>query len=301
VRQVVAAAFAAALAAAVPMAPSVAAAADAQWPNFQEGDFVVKNYVFASGETLAELKLHYRTLGTPQRNSAGRIVNAVVMLQGNRGSGANWLRPKEADELFKPDQPLDAARYFIILPDMIGRGGSSKPSDGLRGRFPHYRYRDMVEMTHRLVTEGLGVAHIRLIVGASLGCMHGWLWAEQYPDLMDGVVGLSCQPIEISGRNWILRRAAAEAIRHDPDWQGGNYTKEPSHCIWGAAGRSLLPDSPVRIQEEAPTRAAADKLYDEQVARLAKSDANDSLYQLESIEDYNPEPGGSTRSRRACC
>jgi homoserine O-acetyltransferase len=265
-------------------------AAEGQWANLQEGDFILKNYAFKSGESLPELKLHYRTLGTAKRNAAGGIVNAVLLLQGNTGTGANWLRPAEADELFKPGQPLDAAKYFIIMPDAIGRGGSSKPSDGLRAKFPHYRYHDMVDMTHRLITERLNVAHLRLVIGASLGCMHGWLWAEMYPDLMDGVVGLSCQPIEISGRNRISRRAAAEAIRHDPDWNNGNYEKNPSHYIWSAAAGSFNPESAARIQEMAPTRAAADKLYDERVSQVAKGDANDALYRLESIEDYNPQP-----------
>ncbi|HVH76677.1 MAG TPA: alpha/beta fold hydrolase [Stellaceae bacterium] len=199
--------------------------ADAQWPNYREADFVVPNYVFRSGESLSELRLHYRTMGTPKRDASGGIVNGVLLLQGNTGTGANWLRPTLGPELFGPGQPLDAADWFIIMPDAIGRGGSSKPSDGLRGKFPHYRYRDMVESGYRLVTEGLGVSHLRLVIGSSMGGMHAWMWAEMYPDLMDGVVPLSCQPVEISGRNWIMRRAAAEAIRHDPDWHNGDYDK----------------------------------------------------------------------------
>jgi homoserine O-acetyltransferase len=277
---------------------SGATAAEPTWPNFHERDFVVQDFAFASGERLPKLKLHYRTLGTAQRNAAGQIVNAVLMLQGGRGSGADWLSPAEADELFKPDQPLDADRYFIILPDALGRGGSSKPSDGLRAKFPHYRYRDMVALTHRLVTDGLGVVHIRLIVGASLGCRQGFLWAEQYPDLMDGVVGLSCQPVAVGGRNRILRHAAAEAIRHDPDWHDGNYTTPPRHWVWAAAAQALLPESPARIQEEAPTREAADRLYEKEVARLAESDPNDVLYRLEAGADYNPEPDlGNIKAR----
>jgi homoserine O-acetyltransferase len=177
-----------------------------------------------------------------------------------------------------------------MVPDALGRGGSSKPSDGLKGKFPHYRYHDMVDSTHRLVTEALKVAHLRLVIGSSLGCMHSFMWAEMYTDLMDGVVGLSCQPVEISGRNWIMRRAAAEAIRHDPDWKDGNYDKNPTHYVYSAAAGSFMPESAARIQEMAPTRAAADKLYDERVARIAKGDANDSLWAVESIEDYSPEP-----------
>src|SRR5215475_1264481 len=188
------------------------------WPNYHEGDFVIRNYVFRSGETLSELKLHYRTLGTAKRDAAGKIVNGVLLLQGNTGTGANWLRPSLADELFGPGQPLDASQYFMIMQDALGRGGSSKPSDGLKGNFPHYRYHDMVDVTHRLITDGLKVAHLRLIIGSSLGCMQQFLWAEWFPDLMDGTVGLSCQPVEISGRNYMLRHGTAEAIRHDPAW-----------------------------------------------------------------------------------
>src|SRR6516162_1291557 len=173
-----------------------------RWPNYREDDFVIRNYVFRSGETLPELKLHYRTLGTARRNTAGKIINGVLLLQGNTGTGANWLRPSLADELFGSGQPLDATQYFMIMQDALGRGGSSKPSDGLRGNFPRYRYRDMVESGYRLITEGLGVAHLRLVIGSSMSGMHAWMWAEMYPDLMDGVVPLSCQPVEISGRNW---------------------------------------------------------------------------------------------------
>jgi homoserine O-acetyltransferase len=266
------------------------AAKRTEWPNYQDGDFVIRNYVFRSSETLPELKLHYHTLGNAKRNAAGKIVNGVLLLQGNTGTGANWLRPSLADELFAPGPPLDAAEYFMIMPDAIGRGGSSKPSDGLKGRFPRSRYHDMVESGHRLVTDGLGVAHLRLIIGSSMGGMHAWMWAEMYPDLMDGVVPISCQPVQISGRNWISRRAAAEAIRHDPEWNNGNYEKNPSHYIWTAAANSLRTESATRIQELAPTRAAADKLYEERLAQAAKGDANDALWAIEAIMDYNPEP-----------
>jgi homoserine O-acetyltransferase len=270
-------------------APALAQTQNTDWPNYREDTFIIADYKFASGETLPQLKLHYRTLGSAKRNAAGEIVNGVLLLQGNTGTGANWLRPTLSDELFKPGEPLDASRYFIIIPDALGRGGSSKPSDGLRGNFPHYRYHDMVDSVHRMVTEGLKVAHLRLVLGSSLGCMHSFLWAEMYPDLMDGIVGLSCQPVEISGRNWIMRRAAAEAIRHDPGWNDGNYDKNPTHYIYSAAAGSFMPESAARIQEMAPTRAAADQLYDERVARIAKRDVNDSLWAIESIEDYSPE------------
>ena len=266
-----------------------ATAAETNWPNYREDDFIVKNYGFKSGESLPEVKIRYRTLGTPKRDGNGNIANAVLLLQGNTGTGANWLRPTLADELFKPGEPLDASQYFIIMPDALGRGGSSKPSDGLRAKFPRYRYHDMVDLYHRLVADGLGIKHVRLVLGSSLGCMHTWMWGELYPDMADGLVALSCQPVEISGRNWIMRRAAAEAIRHDPDYKDGNYDKQPSAYIYSAAGQSFLTESPTRIQEMAPTRAAAAALYEKRL-EAERRDANDQLYAIESIIDYNPEP-----------
>ncbi|MGE3539817.1 MAG: alpha/beta fold hydrolase [Candidatus Tectimicrobiota bacterium] len=261
----------------------------ARWPHYREDDFIMSNFVFTSGEVLPALRLHYRTIGVPRRDASGTIVNGVLLLQGNTGTGANWLRPSLADELYGPGQPLDANRYFLIMQDAIGRGGSSKPSDGLRGHFPHYRYRDMVESGYRCITEGLGVGHLRLVIGSSMGGMHAWLWAERYPDLMDGIVALSCQPVEISGRNWLARRAAAEAIRHDPDWNNGFYTQNPRHYIYSAAGH-FTTESPTRIQEMAPTLAATNALYERRLAEAAKRDANDQLWAIEAIQDYNPEP-----------
>jgi homoserine O-acetyltransferase/O-succinyltransferase len=217
------------------------------------------------------------------------VTNAVLLLQGNTGTGGNWFRPSLADELFKPGQPLDPANYYIIMPDALGRGGSSKPSDGLKAGFPHYRYHDMVDLTHLLVTDGLKVGHLRLVIGSSLGCMQQFLWAEWYPELMDGTIGLSCQPVEISGRNYMLRHATAELIRHDPAWHDGNYDKTPSLYMYAAAGNDLT-ESPVRIQEEAPTMEASKALYDQRLATLLKSgDANNTLYEIESIYDYSPE------------
>ena len=260
-----------------------------RWPNYREADFTLKDYVFASGEKLSELRLHYRTMGVPQRDAAGKIVNGVLLLQGNTGTGENWLRPSLADHLYGPGQPLDARRYFIIMQDALGRGGSSKPSDGLRGHFPRYRYRDMVDSGYRLLTEGLGVGHLRLVIGSSMGGMHCWLWAEAYPDLMDGVVALSCQPVQISGRNWLGRRAQAEAIRHDPDWNNGFYETNPRHYIYAAAG-NFGTESPTRIQEMAPTLEAANALYEKRLADAAKGDANNQLWAIEAIMDYDPEP-----------
>jgi homoserine O-acetyltransferase len=278
------------LAAALPaLAQESALGPNTNWPGYQEGDYVVSDYRFVSGESLPQVKLHYRTIGAPKRNAQGAVVNAVLLLQGNTGTGANWFRPSLADELFKPGQPLDPANYFIIMPDALGRGGSSKPSDGLKAQFPQYRYRDMVDLTHRLVTDGLRLAHLRLIIGSSLGCMQQFLWAEWYPDLMDGTVGMSCQPVEISGRNYMLRHGAAELIRHDPAWQGGNYDKTPTLYMYSAAGNDLT-ESPVRIQEEAPNMQAAKELYDRRLAALLKNgDADNTLYEIESIYDYSPE------------
>jgi homoserine O-acetyltransferase len=269
-------------------APAFAADVNTNWPNYQEGDYTIPNYKFVSGETMDAVKIHYRTIGTPRKNAEGGIVNGILLLQGNTGTGANWFRPTLADQLFKTGQPLDAGKYFIILPDQLGRGGSSKPSDGLKAKFPHYRYHDMVDVLHRLVTDGLKVAHLRLIIGSSLGCMHTFMWAEMYPDLMDGTVGLSCQPVEISGRNYMLRHGGAEAIRHDPGYNNGDYTTEPTAYTYRAAGEDLT-DSPVRIQEEAPTMEAAKALYDKRLAQVQKGDANNSLWEIESIYDYSPE------------
>jgi homoserine O-acetyltransferase/O-succinyltransferase len=272
-------------------APAAAqTAAQTPWPNLREGDFVLKDFRFASGEVLPELKLHYRTLGTAKRNAAGEIVNGVVLLHGTSGSGADWLRPSLADELFGTGQPLDASKYFIIMPDGIGRGGSSKPSDGLRAKFPHYRYHDIVTSEHRLVTEHLNVRHLRLVLGSSMGGMHSWMWGYMFPDLMDGVVPIASQPIQVSGKNWIQRRVAIEAIRNDPDWNGGNYTKNPSHYIYTVPYGFVQTENVVQIQNMAPTQAAAEELYRKLVEDAKKRDANDVLWGIEAVMDYDPGP-----------
>src|SRR5215831_11534750 len=265
-----------------------AAPAAADWPNQREGDVVFKDFHFASGETLAELKVHYRTLGTPQRNAAGAIVNAVLLLHGTSGTSANWLQPTLADELFAPGAPLDAAKFFIVVPDGIGRGGSSKPSDGLRAKFPHYRYVDMVIATHRLVTEHLGIAHLRLILGTSMGGMHAWMWGGMYPGFMDGLVPIASQPVAISGRNWMYRRIGIEAIRNDPDWKDGNYDKNPTHYVYSAPIAALMTESAIHYQQVAPSRAAMDELYAKLVERAKKLDANNQLYATEAVMDYDP-------------
>lgn len=259
-------------------------------PNRQEGDFVLADYVFASGETLPELKLHYTTAGLPHRDAAGEIDNAVLLLHGTSGTGRNWLLPSLADELFGAGQPLDAARHYLVMPDGIGRGGSSKPSDGLRTKFPHYRYRDIVASQYRLLTEQLGIRHLRLVLGSSMGGMHCWMWGGMYPGFMDALVPIASQPVEISGRNWISRRIAIEAIRNDPGWNEGSYTAKPTHYIRTAPFSSLMTENVVRLQEMAGTREAADALYHQWVANVARGDANDQLYAAEAVMDYDPAP-----------
>ena len=264
------------------------ALAQPKWPQPREGDFVIENFTFASGEVLPQLKQHYRTIGTAQRNPAGEIVNAVLLLHGTSGTSANWLQPSLADELFSPGAPLDAGRYFIILPDGIGRGGSSKPSDGLRTKVPHYRYIDMVVATHRLVGEHLGLNHLRLVLGTSMGGMQSWMWGAMYPGFMDGLVPIASQPTAMSGRNWMYRRIGIEAIRNDPDWNGGNYEKNPTRFAFAAPISALMTESALHYQQVAPSREAMDQLYARLVASAAKRDANDQLYAIEAVMDYDP-------------
>lgn len=269
---------------------SLAFAAD--YPAPIEADLVLKDFQFTSGESLPELRIHYRTLGTPQRDAAGRVTNAVLITHGTTGSGAQFIRPEFAGELFGAGQPLDAAKYFIMLPDGIGHGKSSKPSDGLHAKFPHYGYRDMVEAHYRLLTEGLGVNHARLVMGTSMGGMHTWLWAEEHADFMDALLPLASLPAQISGRNRVWRRMAIDAIRGDPEWQGGEYRQQPQALRTGAQMLYLMSSNPVVRQAEAPTLAQADEALDAFVANYFKTgDANDYLYALEASRDYDPGPG----------
>jgi homoserine O-acetyltransferase len=265
-----------------------AAQAQTPAPNPRDGDFVIRDFRFAGGETLSELKLHYMTLGTAKRNAAGEIVNGVVLLHGTSGSGQTWLLPSLAGELFGKGQPLDAGEYFIIIPDAIGVGGSSKPSDGLKGKFPHYRYHDIVEAEHRLVTDSLGIRHLRLVMGASMGGMQTWMWGEMYPDLMDGLVPIASMPIQISGRNLIDRLIRIGAIRHDPDYHDGNYEKNPTHWIYTAPLGAMTTDNPWQIQKSAPDEKSSVALYEILVADAAKNDANNTLYGAEAVLDYDP-------------
>jgi homoserine O-acetyltransferase/O-succinyltransferase len=269
---------------------ATSASAQAPWPNQHEDDFRIKDFRFKSGETLAELKLHYTTLGTPRRNAAGDITNAVILLHGTSSDGKAWLMPSLADELFVAGAPLDAAQYFIVLPDGIGRGGSSKPSDGLKAKFPHYRYDDIVASEHQLITEGLGIKHLRLVMGSSMGAMHTWMWGYMYPDLMDGLIPIASQPIEISGRNWMQRRIAIEAIRQDPGWSNGNYEKNPTQWTVTAPYGFLQTENVVQIQKMLPTREAGDELYRKLQEEAKKRDANDTLWGIEAVMDYNPTP-----------
>ena len=274
------------------------AAGQTPWPGLREENVILRDFRFASGDTLAELRLHYITLGTPRRNAAGSITNGVLLLHGTSGSSASWLQATLADELFANGQPLDATQHFIVIPDGIGAGGSSKPSDGLRGRFPHYRYRDMVEAQYRLVTEGLGIRHLRLVLGTSMGGMQTWMWGETYPDFMDALVPVASQPIAMSGRNWITRRIRIEAIRNDPDWNGGNYDTNPTRYVYTLPLAQLMTENVVRLQEMAPTRQAADDLYQKLVEDARRNDANNQLYAIEAVMDYDPSKDlGKIRAR----
>jgi len=263
----------------------------ADYPAPQPGNFSVKDFQFKSGERLAEVRLHYYTLGTPQKDAGGTVRNAVLILHGTGGSGRQFLTPTFAGMLFGPGQLLDATRYFIILPDNVGHGESSKPSDGLHMRFPHYEYDDMIELQYRLLTQGLGVNHLRLVVGTSMGGMHTWLWAEQHPDFMDAAMPLASQPIEIAGRNRMMRRMIMDAIRTSPDWNNGEYTKQP-HGLEAALGVLLIMgSSPLEMQKQEPTREKADAYLENYIATRAKTtDANDLLYYFDASRNYNPEP-----------
>jgi homoserine O-acetyltransferase len=271
-----------------------ASAAEAAAPTFdtKEGDFVVRNFKFRSGETLPELRIHYTTLGHPISTRRGRVTNAIMILHGTGGSGQQFLRPQFAGVLFAKGGLLDPEKYFIILPDGIGHGKSSKPSDGLRARFPKYDYDDMVAAQHALLTSGLNVGHARLIMGTSMGCMHSFVWGETHPGFMDALMPLACLPVEIAGRNRMWRKLAMDAIVSDPAWRGGNYTAQPMAGLRTAASMLMLVgQAPIVAQKTYSTRDAADAFVSEQIDRqLATLDANDLLYQLDASRNYNPEP-----------
>jgi homoserine O-acetyltransferase/O-succinyltransferase len=265
--------------------------ASQSYPAPAEGDLVIHDFHFRSGEVLPELRLHYTTVGKPLKDKDGVVRNAVLIMHGTGGTGRAFLREQFAGVLFGPGQLLDATKYFIILPDGIGHGGSSKPSDGLHARFPHYGYRDMVEAQYRLLTEGLGVKHLRLVMGTSMGGMQTWLWGETYPDFMDALMPLASLPVEIAGRNRMMRRMVTDSIRGDPEWQGGEYKRQPRGLTSAIYTLIFMVSSPLQWQKQAPTREAADKFFDQLVASYEKQfDANDMLYQFDASRDYDPAP-----------
>ena len=263
----------------------------ADYPTPTEGDFTIRDFKFQSGETLPELRIHYRTLGKPEKDAQGKTTNAVLIMHGTTGSGAQFLRPEFAGELFGKDQPLDATKFFIVLPDGIGHGKSSKPSDGMHAKFPRYGYLDMVEAQYRLLTDELGVNHARLVIGTSMGGMHSWLWGELHPDFMDALMPLASLPTQISGRNRAWRRMVIDAIRNDPAWEGGEYKTQPPSMRTAAEMLWLMSSNPVLRQKDAPSLAKTDEVLDKFVEQIVKADdANDVLYALEASHDYDPGP-----------
>ncbi len=264
----------------------------ADYPAPEPGDYIIKDFHFQSGESLPELRIHYRTIGTPRRDAQGVVRNAILILHGTTGNGSNFIRPEFAGELFGKGQLLDATRYYIILPDGIGHGQSSKPSDGLHAHFPHYGYRDMIEAQYRLVADGLKVNHLRLVMGTSMGGMHTWLWGETHPDFMDALMPLASLPTQISGRNRVWRRTIIDAIRNDPDWQNGDYQVQPHGLAVAEEVLWFMGSNPIQRQKEAPTLAQADKALDTSISNAVKrADANDVMYALQASQDYDPGPG----------
>jgi homoserine O-acetyltransferase len=261
-------------------------------PTPKEGDYVSRDFHFKSGETLPELRLHYATFGTPARGADGRVTNAVLLLHGTTGSGTQFLAPQFAGALFGPGQLLDVTRYYVILPDNIGHGKSSKPSDSMHMKFPQYDYDDMVAAQHELLEKGLGVNHLRLILGTSMGCMHSFVWGETYPDFMDAMMPLACQPVAIAGRNRVWRKLVMDAIRNDPEWKRGEYTAQPRAALETAAEMFYVAaGSAVQMQKNFPTREATDKSADEFAQHfIASHDANDFLYAVNASRDYDPSP-----------
>jgi len=262
------------------------------FPSPVPGDFVIKSFTFESGKTLPELKIHYVTIGKPEKNKDGMVTNAVLILHGTGGSHAQFLGRGFGGVLFGKGQLLDAEKYFIVIPDNIGHGDSSKPSNGLHARFPHYCYHDMINAQYRLLTEKLGVNHVRLMMGTSMGGMHSWLWGEMYPDFMDALMPLASLPMEISGRNRYFRRMMMDPIKNDPDWHDGEYKTQPIRGLTAAIYTLIMMgSSPLQMQKQMPSKATADSAFDATMkARLASTDANDLLYQVDASRDYDPQP-----------
>jgi len=268
-----------------------AAPVAASLPNRQEGDYVVRNYRFRSGATLPEVRLHYTTVGTPLRDSAGKIRNGVLVMHGSSGDASQVLAPSFASALVAPGQPLDASRHFLIFPDILGAGKSTKPSDGLRARFPRYGYHDLVDLEHRLITEHFGIERLRLVMGISMGGMHTWMWGIRYPDMMDALVPVSSLPTKVEGRNLLWRRILTNAIRTDPEWKEGNYTQQPRGFLNIMPMFDMLVQSPVRLSERLTTYDRADAYVREVVEEtLEEDDANNILYRFEASFDYDPSP-----------
>ena len=272
-----------------------APAAHTTWPA-KDGSYIIQNFRFQTGESIPQLKLHYLTLGVPHRDAAGHTDNAILLLHGTGGDAHSLLNPAFSEVLFGPGQPLDINKYFIILPDDIGHGQSSKPSDGLRMQFPHYDYDDMVMSQHEMLLDGLHVDHLRLILGTSMGCMQSFVWGETYPQFSDALTPLACLPVELAGRNRMWRYMAMQMIRNDPAWKNGNYTTEPKEGLRGANDLIVIAGSaPLQMQKSYPTRAAAEAYVDRTLDRLiAHTDANDFLYYVDASRNYNPEPKLST-------
>jgi homoserine O-acetyltransferase/O-succinyltransferase len=258
-----------------------------------EGDYVIHDFHFASGETLPELRIHYTYLGRPKRDALGRVTNAVLIMHGTGGSGRSLINERFSAVLFNKGQLLDSSKYYIILPDGIGHGNSSKPSDALRMHFPQYSYQDMVLAQYLLLTKGLDVNHLRLVMGTSMGCMHTFMWGEAYPDFMDALMPLACLPVQIAGRNRLWRDLSMDAIRNDPQWLKGDYTAQPTSALRTVAGLLLIAGSaPIQMQMSLPTRDAADEFIGKYMPRQMESlDANDFLYQVNASRDYDPSPG----------
>ena len=271
------------------LAVSSVAQAQTSWPS-KEGDYVIKNFKFDDGETLAALRLHYTTLGAPLRDKSGRVTNAVLILHGTGGSGHQFFRPLFANVLFAPGGLLDIKKHYIILPDDIGHGKSSKPSDGMKASFPQYDYHDMVVAEHELVAKGLNVNHLRLVMGTSMGCMHSFMWGEMYPDDMDALMPLACEPTQIAGRNRMWRKMTIDAIRSDPQWENGNYKSEPQQAMRFVSDMLIIAGSaPQQMQKDYPTAEEADQdLAEAETHYMSDMDANDWLYQIGSSRDYDP-------------
>lgn len=271
---------------------AVAISRAADYPAPTESDYSIRDFKFTDGETSPDLRIHYRTVGRPEKNADGKTTNAILIMHGTTGSGAQFIRPEFGGELFGPGQPLDAAKFFIVLPDGIGHGKSSKPSDGLHAKFPRYGYRDMVEAQYRLLADALGVNHARLVMGTSMGGMHTWLWGETHPEFMDALMPLASLPTQISGRNRAWRRIVIDAIRNDPAWNGGEYKTEPPSLRTAAEMLWFMSSNPLVRQQEAPDLVKTDQALDKFVGEIVKTDdANDVLYALEASHDYDPGPG----------